>query len=141
MGLFLARAEGPDASDSNLLLVLICAGLIVGAAVLALVPAFIARRRGHGRSETIMAAAVLWGLLSAGTLVHASIVQMQWSKEQQLRVQSGYLDPQDTSDAPAKPWRTWTALVTVYCVLMIWAFAPRSSTGSAPPQMPSCDRQ
>ncbi|MDB5357030.1 MAG: hypothetical protein JWN24_3483 [Phycisphaerales bacterium] len=135
----LARAEGPDLSDSSLVLVLTCAGLVLGSAVLSLLPVFIARGRGHRQLETITAVAVLWGLLTAGTLVHASIVQMQWSKEQLLRIQSGYLDPQDTSDAPAKPWRTWTALAAAYCALIAWAFAARSSANSGPPQIPPRD--
>jgi hypothetical protein len=136
----LAKAEGPDPSDSSLMLVLICAGLVLGSAVLSLLPVFIARGRGHRQLETVTAVAVLWGLLTAGTLIHTTIVQMQWSKEQLLRIQSGYMDPQDTTDAP-KPWRTWTALATIYCVLIIWAFVPQSSAGSAPSQEPPRDGQ
>jgi hypothetical protein len=135
MAFLLANAEAPDTSDSGLLLVLLSAGLILGTAVLAFVPVVIARLRFHRRSETLMAVAILWGLLTAGTLVHATIVQMQWSKEQLLRLQTGYMNPQDTADAPAKPWGMWTVLATAYGVLIVWACAtpyraPRNERGA-----------
>ncbi|HWE93028.1 MAG TPA: hypothetical protein VG269_03575 [Tepidisphaeraceae bacterium] len=137
MAFLLANAQAPDSSDSSLLLILLSAGLILGTAVLAFVPVVIARMRFHRNHETLMAVAILWGLLAAGTLVHASIVQMQWSKEQLLRLQSGYLDPQDIGGAPAKPWGTWTALATAYGAIIIWAFASRTSPDPTPPGGPA----
>jgi hypothetical protein len=137
MCFLLANAEAPDSSDSSLLLILLSAGLILGTAVLAFVPVVIVRLRSHRNPETLLAVAILWGLLTAGTLVHATIVQVQWSKEQVLRLQSGYLDPQDMGGAPAKPWGTWTVLATVYGAIIIWAFASRTSPGSAQPGEPA----
>jgi hypothetical protein len=56
---------------------------------------------------------------------------MKWSNEQMIRIQSGYYDPADTSDAPTLPWRTWAVLTIAYGGLVIWPFSQKRE---APPQ-------
>jgi hypothetical protein len=56
---------------------------------------------------------------------------MKWSNEQMIRIQSGYYDPTDTSDAPTLPWQTWAVLAIAYGGLVIWPFSQKRD---APPQ-------
>lgn len=121
----LAYADSSDPSETNLLIVLGGAAIIAFAAALASVLIFISRARRHRRSELITVAAVFWALLAAGSMLYTGQSQVNWSKEYQLRLQSGYLDPSDTNDAPSLPWATWTALGAAYGALLAWTFSPQ----------------
>jgi len=124
----LSYAEGSDPTDSSLTLVVISLGIIGVVGLLVAVPATLARRRSHRNREGIVAALVLWAVLSAGSAIYAANAQISYSKEYNKRIMSGYFDPRDTSDAPKLPWVLWIVLGTSYGGLLIWIFS-----GSAAP--------
>jgi hypothetical protein len=117
----LSYADSTDATASNLLLVVISAGLILVAGGMALVPAAIARKRRHRQAEAVLGMAVLWALLAAGLVIYSSMAEMQWAKEQTLRIESGYADAGDNSGAPVFPWPLAGALAVAYAGLVFWA--------------------
>ncbi len=49
--------------------------------------------------------------------------QINWLKEYQLRLETGYLDPSDTSDAPRLPLGTWTGLGAAYVAMLGWSLS------------------
>jgi hypothetical protein len=119
-GSVLAYAESTDPTVSNLSTVLACAAIVLVAGVFALVPILIAWSRRHRHSQAIFAVAMLWGMLvsiSGGSTV---LARMKYSHEHLLQIQSGYYDPQDTSDAPKLPWLTWAGLAIAYGTLVAW---------------------
>jgi len=130
---FLAYAEGGDSSESNLVVVLICAGIIAAVGLAGLIPVLVARSRRHRYREAIVLMSVVWGVLAAGSLTSTAIAQLKWSKERMLRIESGYYDPRDITDAPPLPWWTWSLLALGYCGLWIGAMAQRSPPGVTPP--------
>jgi hypothetical protein len=119
----LAYAEPPDTSDSNLQLVIVSVVVITAAAVLAFVPVFLAWSRRQRRIDVIVALAVVWGLLAAVSVIHATTAQMKWSKEKNLRIQTGYVDPKDDTDAPPLPWLQWFVLGAGYAGVVVKSFA------------------
>lgn len=122
MAFWLAYAEAADQSQSNLTIVVGAAAIVIVVCGLAFVPVLIAWSRRHRHSDTILAFAILWGLLSAASAVSTSMTQFNWSKERMIRIESGYDDPQDTSDAPTLPWAAWAGLACAYIGLLGWAF-------------------
>jgi hypothetical protein len=64
----------------------------------------LSRARKHRHTESITVAIIFWAFIAAGSLLYAGEAQMDWSKQYTLRLETGYLDPQDTSDAPRPPW-------------------------------------
>jgi hypothetical protein len=119
-GSVLAYAESTDPTVSNLSTVLACAAIVLVAGMFALVPILIAWSRRHRHSQAIFAVAMLWGMLvsiSGGSTV---LARMKYSHEHLLQIQSGYYDPQDTSDAPKLPWLTWAGLAIAYGTLVAW---------------------
>jgi hypothetical protein len=121
----LAYAESTDATNSNMMIVLISAGVVIAVSVLAIIPIRLAWSRRHKQSDAIFAMTVLWALLTAGTVVAMSMTQFKWSNERLLRIQSGYYDPLDNSDAPKWPVRSGAALAVAYATLIIWPLAQR----------------
>jgi flagellar basal body-associated protein FliL len=119
----LATAEAADTSNSGILIVLLSVGVTILAAGFALVPMLLARAGRHPQAEVIAAVAILWALLAAGSVVTTSMAQMKWDKERLMRIESGYYDPQDNTDAPAKPWGAWAGLGAGYAVLLVWSVA------------------
>ena len=118
---FLANAESVDPTVSNLMTVLACVGIVLVVALVAFVPVLISWRNGHRQSETLLAGAVIWGVLAAASAISATLAQMKYSHEQMLLIQSGYFDPTDVSGAPKLPWVRWGCLGGGYGVLVIWA--------------------
>ena len=121
----LAYAQSADSSNSTLLIILISAGAVLVAGLLALIPIRLAWSRHHKQADAILAVAVLWALLTAGIVVATSMTQFKWSSERQLRIQSGYYDPLDNSDAPKYPLRTGIALTLAYAALIVWPLTQR----------------
>jgi uncharacterized membrane protein len=133
----LAYAEPASSSSDNLEIVMISLGVIAISCVLAFVPLALCWARHHRQTETVMAAAVLWGVVTAGSIIFAISAQMKWSHERLLRIESGYYDPQDQSDAPAKPFTIWGALAIAYGGLIAWA---ASQKNPPPPALPFAAR-
>jgi phosphotransferase system glucose/maltose/N-acetylglucosamine-specific IIC component len=119
-GPVLAYAESTDPTVSNLSTVLACAAIVLVAGMFALIPILIAWSRRHRHSQAIFAIAMLWGMLvsiSGGSTV---LAQMKYSHEHLHKIESGYVDPQDISDAPKLPWLTWAGLAMGYGILIGW---------------------
>ena len=125
MSCLLAYAESGDPNAMNLVIILGGIGIVAATAILAFALIFTARARGHRHAEFILVAAVFWGLITVGSLMYAGEAQLNWSKEYTLRLETGYLDPQDTSDAPRLPWGIWTGLGVSYGAMMAWALCQR----------------
>src|SRR5438309_2222804 len=122
-----ATAQNVDASVSTLTLILISAGIVLAAVIVAGVLPVIAASRGHRRPESLLALTVLWACLTIPSLIYMTMTQMKWATERDLRIKTGYYDPQSTSDAPPLPIGQWTALGVGYIALAAWAFAKPSS--------------
>jgi hypothetical protein len=119
----LAYAESGDSSETNLLIVLGGAFVIAVVAAMAFVLIVISRSRGHRRAEVIGVAAIFWTLIAAGSLLYAGVTQINWSKEHQMRLETGYLDPSDTDDSPRLPMETWTGLGVAYVAMLGWSLS------------------
>ncbi len=137
MTIFLAYAEAADTSNSSLVIVLIGLGVLSVAAIAAFVPIGICWNRHHRQTDSIAALAVLWSLIAAISVIYFVNAQMKWSREQMLRIESGYFDPGDKSDAPAVPWALWGGLAAGYAVLIGWSFSQKNPP---PPQIPFAER-
>jgi hypothetical protein len=121
----LAYAESGDSSATNLVIIFGGAFVIAAVAAMALVLIVISRARGHRRADLIAVAAVFWALIAAGSLLYAGVSQMNWSKEYQMRLETGYLDPSDTGDAPRQPLGTWTGLGVAYIAMLGWSLSQK----------------
>jgi hypothetical protein len=125
----LAYAQGGDNSDLNLRIVLVSIGVIAGIAVLGLIPVCIAWSRRHRRGDLILAAAVVWGVLTGAVVLRWAVTEIQWSREWLMCIKSGYYDPNDQSDAPQRPWQRWTGLGLGYGGLIIWSLGGKKRVG------------
>jgi hypothetical protein len=126
MPYILASAQNIDASVSTLTLVLISMGIVLAVALAAIVPLVIASR-GHRQPESVIAFTILWACLTAASLIYVTMTQMKWGSERDLRIKTGYYDPQQaTNDGPPLPAGQWTALGIGYAALVGWAFARRA---------------
>lgn len=124
--LLLANADGRDTSFSTISVLLLTVLWLAVIALLALVPLFLAWRRKHPHARFILLLVLFTGLLSLGTAYTTISARDEWSREETLRLQSGYYLPQDhPSDQPALPWPLWTALSTVYAGILLWSATGR----------------
>ena len=118
----LARADSADSTVSNLNTVLICGGIALGVLIVAIVPVMLAWSRRHRHSNGLAAVAVLWGLIALVSFSTTAMDEMKYSREHLMSIESGYYDPNDTSDAPALPMALWALLAVAYAALMAWPF-------------------
>jgi hypothetical protein len=133
----LASADSGDPNASNLPIIL--GGLLILAviALMAFVLIFLSRTRGHRHAELITVATIFWALAAAGSLLYAGESQMDWSKQYTLRLETGYLDPQDTSDKPSLPWGIWSGLGVAYGAMLVWSLSQkRAEPKKASPPTP-----
>jgi hypothetical protein len=122
--MLLGRAESGDASGISMGLLLFWLASLAAIGVLAFVPMRLARRgRWH---EWINVGTLLWAVLAAWNAIGYSQAYAAWSKEQMLRVQTGYFDPNSTSGAPVWPWGWWIGLALMYVAILGWSFIGRS---------------
>jgi hypothetical protein len=121
MHALLAYAESVDSTTANLTILAEDVVILVGTAAVAGVLVVVALSRKNRRTQLIGAAAFFWALLTAGSLLYMVSAEANWSKEYTLRLETGYSDPRDQSDAPKPPWKMWTGLGIAYGVLMTWA--------------------
>jgi hypothetical protein len=123
----LAFAESPESSNVSLVLVLAVAGIVGAAALLAAMPVLISRRRRrHRRNDAVLAFAIVWAVLAAGSGIYAVAQYENWSRERTMRIESGYYDPREADrDAPRLPWVAWTALACGYGALIAWSGVAR----------------
>ncbi len=128
---FLAYADQQDQSNSGLVTLLLAALLVVIVWALAFMPVWITWMKRRGRADGIMAAVIVWGLLTAGSLINFTLAQLNWNKERMLRLETGYFDSHDTGDAPLMPWKLWVGLALAYGGLLAWALL-RKRLGPAP---------
>jgi hypothetical protein len=121
----LAYADSTDSSAANMMIVLGGAFVVALAAGLAFVLILISRVRAHRQEGAIAVAAIFWALIAAGSLIYAGESQMNWSKEYQMRLESGYLDPAEMNDAPHLPWGIWTGLGVAYGAMLAWTLSQK----------------
>ena len=121
-----------ESNDSSLDLVMVLGGLFILATIsaLAFVLILTARKRQHRHAELITVVTFFWAIISAGTLFYAGNAQMKWSKEYSLRLQTGYLDPQNTADAPHFPWALWAGLGVIYIAMLVWSLSKKRPISS-----------
>ena len=98
-----------------------------------MIPAMLCWARHHRQTETILAMTVLWALVLAGTVIYSISSQMKWTREQMLRLESGYYDPQDQADAPKKPVTVWAVLGVGYAGLIGWSLSQKNPAPVPPP--------
>ncbi len=133
----LAYADATDQSATNMKVVLICAGILLGVGAAAFVPVGIAWSRRHRQGEAITGLSIVWGLIAAGSLAYATTQQINWGQERMKRINSGYYDPNDNSDAPKPPWPLWGGLALAYGGLVAWGLSQKAPTAEFPPEGPS----
>lgn len=114
----LANADAPDTSGSSLQLIVICLLTFALCAAAAFVPVVIAWKNKNRHADKILAAAVVWGILTAGSVAFVTNQQMSWAREKYVRITSGFYDPREETDAPTTPFATWTLLGAAYLVLV-----------------------
>ena len=124
--MMLAYAQSADPNATGLVLILGGVVIVVICAALAVVLILVSRSRANHPSEAIKAAAILWAVLAAGSLLYAQETQMNWSKEFTLRLETGYFDPSDTADKPKLPWGLWGALGVAYVGILVWSFSQKN---------------
>jgi hypothetical protein len=125
----IASAESSDPNATSLPIVLAGLFILATIAFLAFAVILISRARRHRQAELITVAIVFWAIIAAGSLLWAGERQLDWSKQYNLRLETGYLDPQDTSDAPQLPWALWTGLGVAYGGMLIWSLRQKSLPG------------
>lgn len=121
----LAYADSSDSSGTNLVLVMGDLFIVVATAALTLILISLARVRRHRRAEVITVAAIFWALLTAGSLLYAVQQRVDWTKNHDLQIKTGYLDPRDISDKPQLPWAIWTELGAGYAAMLAWTVFPK----------------
>jgi hypothetical protein len=128
----LAYAESGDPNATNLPIILGGLFILAVIALLAFWLIFISRARRHRQAELITVATIFWALVAAGSLLYAGEAQMDWSKQYALRLETGYLDPQDTSDAPRLPWGIWSGLGVGYGAMLVWSLSQKRAEAKPP---------
>lgn len=115
-------AYAQSAGDSNSLTVIVMAfAIILGACILAFIPIFTALSRKNHHSHSIAVMSIFWGVAVAVITIWCMLQRLDWSKELTMRLQSGYYDPKDLSDAPAVPWIVLIIAAGAWVALLAWA--------------------
>jgi H+/Cl- antiporter ClcA len=123
----LAYAEQQDTGGAALQLPAVFFGIVLAVCILTFILFALARRRNHRQAEAIIAFAVLWGVITTGSLVWTFLALSKWSKEHATLLNTGYLDPRDMTGKPQTPWPLWIALLVVYGGLLIFALSQRNA--------------
>jgi hypothetical protein len=124
----LANAESWDPTQTDFVLILLCTigiGIICGLVGLVFI---LVRRTAHPYAAQISASAMFWGVVSAGSIVYATITQLIWAKQNVLDLLSGYGDPQAVG--PHLPWLTWGALMAIYGLILVWIISQGRRSGA-----------
>ena len=118
----LAYAQSAGDSNSTLTVIVMAFAIVLGACLLAFIPIFAALSRRNHQSHSIAVMSIFWGVAVAVITIWCMLQRLDWSKELTIRMQSGYYDPRDLSDAPACPWILLMIAAGVWIVLLAWAF-------------------
>ena len=127
MASILAYADATDSSQINFLILLCGIGLIVVAGILMFIIIFLARSRRHRQGDYLVAAAIFWAILAAASFIYPVVSRLKWSQETTLRLETGYGNPQEQSDAPQLPWLPWLGLGVIYAMLLTWSLSQNNS--------------
>ena len=117
----LANAESWDPTNTELVLILLCSGGIIAVCAMAGFVVIVIKRRQHAHTQAIFTIVMFWALFALGSVIYATITQLNWNKQYLLELLSGYGDP--NAVGPALPWVMWGALVFAYLGLLMWSFA------------------
>jgi hypothetical protein len=104
--------------------VLLCALVILGAAVLTALPIAISNRRRNPLHELILGGSLFWGAAAAWTTFSWVIASWNWSKEKNTLMLSGYYKTAVADPGPPVPWIWWIALAVLFLVLLGLALRP-----------------
>ncbi|HEY1684581.1 MAG TPA: hypothetical protein VGG19_07465 [Tepidisphaeraceae bacterium] len=122
----LAYANAGDNSSDELLWIVGAVGVLVAVTILVVVLMALAHGRRHRRASLISTLAVYWGIILAVSVLYEGSRQMGWSKEYNLQLESGYLDPHNTNGKPEMPWVFWSIFGAVYVGLIGWSVSGKS---------------
>lgn len=122
MRFVLAYAQAAGDSNTSLTVILMAFAIVLGACILAFFPVFTALSRKNHQSHSIAVMSLFWGVAVAVITIWCMLQRLDWSKELTMRMQSGYYDPRDLSDAPAFPWIILIVAATAWIALLAWAF-------------------
>jgi hypothetical protein len=117
----LGYADSNDTTNASIAVLVISSGIIVLAIAAAMLPICIAWRRRIRQSDAVVPLCILWALSIAAVSIYAYVSKTRWNAEYTLRIESGYFDPRDTSDAPSPPWVLWYVSAVIYILLIVWA--------------------
>jgi hypothetical protein len=119
--MLIASAPISASSDSNVELILISAGLVLVVGLAGFAVVRLAIMRGRKKRDTLLAAVIIWGMLTAGSISYSVMQQMNWSTSYQQQLMSGYGNPDDLSDKPQPPVVLWSILGFGYALMLAWA--------------------
>jgi hypothetical protein len=134
MHLVLTSGGGGDPAGPSLLLVLQCALVLVLAAVLMMIPILVARHRGASGADSILAGAVLWGVVTALYAGNVVVTRFNRAQEHMNLLMQGYDDPAGSGDGAGRPWGWWVALAGFYLVLLAVALVSKRRGPDGPAQ-------
>lgn len=134
---FLAYAQRSGDGSAQLAAVLACLGVLASLAALVAIALLLGRRRRVKGPQGLLVMLLLWWAVAGLAGVAACLEQCRWSREYQMRLASGYLDPTAPVAAPAPPWPLWLILLLVYGGLLAWAAAGPRKNPPAPPSFPN----
>jgi hypothetical protein len=134
MHLPLACGGKADLAGSSMVLALECALVLGLAAILMAIPILVARHRGVAGAETILAGAVLWGVLASLYAGNFVVTKFHQVREHMALLMNGYDDPATSGDGPRHPWVWWMALATIYVVLVTAALVGKRRGPAGPTQ-------
>lgn len=117
----LAYAQASGDSSSTLTVIVMAFAIVLGACLLAFIPIFTALSRKHQQSHPIAVISMFWGVAIAVITIWCMLQRLDWSKELTMRMQSGYYDPHDVSDAPTFPWIILMIAASAWVALLAWA--------------------
>jgi len=133
----LAWAQKPDTSQPYLYAFLVGCGALAVAVILVGVPLVIARRRQHPYWETCLAAAFFWCACTTAAVYWTYLQQTQWSREYQLRLDTGYLDPNALAPRPSLHPLIFLALALGYLGVIALTLTRHSPPSDAIPPDPT----
>jgi hypothetical protein len=107
-----------DLTGGEWTFVLLCALVLVGAAILAVFPIAMANRRRNPQGELILAGSLFWGGGAAWSTLSWVLSTWKWSREKSTLMLEGYYKTAIADPAPRVPWPWWLALAALYVLLL-----------------------
>ena len=116
-----AYAETSDNWSLEWASILVAVGIAAGIFILVFIAATLARRRGHPHLRSLVAAGVVWGLVTAGMFIVPIVVRWHDQANEATLLKTGWYDPRDWPAPPGYPWVVWGVLLGAYVPYLAWA--------------------